>query len=111
MSGLEFGERLFCRVKLAKTAAQHGVHEARLRAKAVPFGQFDRFVDGGVIGDAAEPENLVEAEPQQNLERGFLRATGGLARDEPVERGLPAHDSVSQFLAKSAVGGRKTGAR
>jgi len=33
-----------------------------LGAKTVLFGEFDGFVDGGVVGNPVEPENLVKAE-------------------------------------------------
>ena len=91
----------------AQIAAQNGVHKTGLGAKTVLLGQFDGFMDGGVVGNPVEPENLVKAEPQQILQGRFLFPPVGFPGDEPVERGLPAHDAVSDFLAKAAVGGRK----
>ena len=75
--------------------------------KPLLLGQFDGFVHGGVVGDAVEPENLVKAEAQQVLQRRLLRAAGGLAGDQPIQRRLPADDAIDQFLAQAAVGGRK----
>ena len=94
-------------VLLAQITAQHSVHKTGLGAETVLFGQLDGFVDGGVIGNPVEPKNLVEAEPQQILQGRFLFPPVGFAGDEPVERSLPAHDAIGDFLAKAAVGGRK----
>ena len=67
--------------------------------------------DGGVRRNPVQPENLVEAEPQQVLQAGFLFASAGFPRDEPVERRLPADDTINEFLAQPAVGGRRSRAR
>jgi len=64
-------------------------------------------MDGGVVGNAVEPENLVEAEPQQVLQAGVLFAPIGFLRDEPVERGLPADGAADEFVAEAAIHGRK----
>ena len=76
-----------------------------MRAEAEFFGDLDGFVDDGVVGNAIEPESLVETEAEENLQRDFLDAALGLARDEPVERGLPADDTAAQFADETAVGG------
>jgi len=74
------------------------------------LGEFHGFVDGGVWGDAIEPENLVEPETQQVDERGPGLAGGvGLARDEAVQGGLPADHAADQLMAEPPVGGGKTG--
>src|ERR1041384_5407502 len=61
-------------------------------------------MDGGVVGNALEPEELVEAEAEENLKAGPLGTPLGFARNQPVERGLPAHHAIDQFLQKSSVG-------
>ena len=71
------------------------------------FGKLDGLVDGGVVGDAVVPENLIEAQPLDILQQWFLWAVLGFARDEPVQSGLPAHEAIDQFLAEPAVGGRE----
>jgi hypothetical protein len=63
-------------------------------------------MNGGVVGNPVEPENLVETQPQQYLEPQLLRAPAGFARDEPVQRRLPADGAIGQLLAKAAVWGR-----
>ena len=90
LGGFEFGERGGDGLALAEAAAHEGIDEAALRAEAEFFGDLDGFVDDGVVGNAIEPESLVETEAEENLQRDFLDAALGLARDEPVERGLPA---------------------
>ena len=55
-------------VFLPHVAAQHGVEESGLRAEARLLAHLDGLVDGGVIGHAVEPEDLVEAEAQQILQ-------------------------------------------
>ena len=64
---------------------------------------------GSVVGNPVEPENLVEAQPQQVLEAGFLFTAISLSADEPVERGLPADDAIDEFLAQGAINGGKPG--
>ncbi len=62
-----------------------------------------------VVGNPVEPENLVEAEPEQVLEAGFLFPLIRLPADEPVERGLPANHAIDQLLTQGAIDGRNPG--
>ena len=64
-------------------------------------------MDGGVVGDAIQPKNLVESEPQQILQARLLGAALGLARDEPIESFLPADDAEDKFLREATISGRK----
>jgi hypothetical protein len=82
-----------------------------LWAEAGAFGLFNGFVNGGMRGDAIEPEYLIEAEAQQVLQRHFLRAILRLASDEPVERGLPANHAADEFVGEAAIGGGQAGGR
>ncbi len=102
---LQFGQEARGGVGLAQVTAQDGVDESRLGVETALPGQLDGFVYGGVVGDAVEPEDLVEAEPQEVLEQGLLRACVRLAGDQPIEGGLPADDAIGQLLAEVAVGG------
>ena len=90
---------------LAEIAPKKGIDEAGLRTEAALLGELHGLMDGGVVGNAVEPENLVEAEAQQGLECGLLFAPPRFERDEPVQRGLPADDAIDDFLAEAAVGG------
>ena len=76
-------------------------------AEAQSFGQLDRFMHGGVVGNALQPEQLVEPQVQQGPQRGVLGAAVGFARDQPVQRALPADHAIDQFLAQSPVRRRK----
>jgi len=76
-----------------------------LGGKTGVFGEFHGFVDGGVRGDAVEPEDLVEAQAQEVLEGGFGLGPGGFPGDQAVERGLPADDAANELVAEPAVGG------
>ncbi|MEY2467109.1 MAG: hypothetical protein QOD03_1630, partial [Verrucomicrobiota bacterium] len=58
-----------------------GVHKPGLRAKAAAFGLLNGFVDGGVIGNAVEPKNLIKAEAQEILQANFLRSSGSFLSD------------------------------
>jgi hypothetical protein len=97
-------------VAFAAVATEESVEEAGLGSEAGMAGEFDGFVDGGVVGDAVEPEELVETEAEEGAEGGLLVAAGGgFAGDEPVEGGLPADDAVDEFLAEAAVDGGERG--
>jgi hypothetical protein len=75
-----------------------------LRAEAAAFRNLDHLIHRRVIGDAREPENLIECEPQYDLQRGLLRSARCLPHDEPVERGLPAHNAIDKLLQQSTIG-------
>ncbi len=98
-------------ILFTRITAKERVDEASLRLEAKSFDQLDRLVHSRVIGHAIEPEKLVEAETQEMLQFGLLYAAIGLAGDEPVERGLPAHDAAAEFLAQRAIGRRERGFR
>src|SRR5581483_3136506 len=98
------GEDFFCRVKFAQIAAQNGIDKSGLRAEAGTFGGFNRFVDGGVRRNAVEPENLIKAESQKILQRGFLLAAICFFRNKKIERRLPANAAINNFVTEAAVG-------
>ncbi len=107
----EFGQRRACRGGFSRVRAEQTVDESRLRAAVVSLGELDGFVHGSVRRDAVEAEELVEAESQQELHIGQLRAAASVACDEPVERGLPANDTEGEFLAQGTIKRRKMHAR
>ena len=111
MGGFEFRKRGFGGIELAEVTAQDGVDEAGLRAEAGLFGLLDGFIDGGVVGDAVEPENLVEAKAQECLQHRLLGAALRFARDQPIQRSLPTDDAIHEFLAEAAIGPGEMGAR
>ena len=111
LGNFQIGQKFSGGAGFAQIAAQDGVHKSGLRPEAVLSGQFDGFVHGGMAGNTVEPENLVETEPQEILQGGFLFASAGFEGDKPVERGLPADGAIHDFLAKRAVGGRKLRSR
>ena len=55
-------------VELPQAAAQPGIDKAGLRTEPALFGQLNRLMHGGMVGDAIEPENLVKTEPQEVLQ-------------------------------------------
>ena len=71
------------------------------------FGQLNRLMHGGMVGDAIEPENLVKPKPQQILQSRFLRPALRPPRHQPIQRRLPADHAINQLLAQMPVGGRK----
>ena len=67
-------------------------------------------MDRGVVRNAVQPKDLVETEPEEDLEEGLLGPALGFTGDHPIESGLPAGYAVDQLLRKSAVrGGQSTG--
>lgn len=85
--------------------AEEGVNEAGLFDVAELVGEVDGFVDGGVIGDAVEEEELVKAQAEKGAHAVLLGAAGGFAIDQPVEGGLLSDDTEDEFLAEAAVDG------
>src|SRR6185295_6971623 len=85
-------------IPFADVAAQHSVDESRLRAKAGIAGELDNDMDGSVMGNAVEPEDLIEAQLKQNAKRRFLRAAISFAGDKPIKRRLLANDTIDQFM-------------
>src|ERR1039458_9714087 len=80
----QLGQQALRGVGLAQVAPQDGIDESRLRMKAALFGQLDRLVDGGMLGYAIEPKDLVKAEPQQVLQYWLLHAGCRPSRGEPI---------------------------
>src|SRR5687767_9485672 len=60
-------------------------------------------MDGGMIRDAIEPENLIQSKPQKILEHWLLRPPDGLLRDQPIQRHLPSCYTIDKLLAEGAV--------
>src|SRR4029077_13574954 len=77
---------------------------------AVSPGELHRFVDGRMFRNALEPKDLVKTQSEQCVDERLLSAAVCLAGDEPIQRGLPAHDAIHQSLAQRAVERRKAGA-
>ena len=96
-------EQLLSGLVLPAVTAQQRVEEAGLRPEAELFGHLDGLVDGRVVGDAVEPEHLIKAQTQQDLERSFLLAAVGFACDEPVERGFPSDHAAGQLVDQAAI--------
>lgn len=111
-SGLFAFERIKLRdgsISFAKVTAKDSVDETGLRAEAELPGEFDHFVDGGVVGNSFEPEDLIEPEAEENLQRLLLCSAFGFFGNQPVEGGLPANDAKGEFLGEAAVDWREGG--
>jgi hypothetical protein len=102
----QLGQLLPGAIPFAQQSAQHGVDESGLRFESHAPGELDGFVDGGVIGDTVEPEKLVEAQAQQDLQRRFLGALLGFLVDEPFQGFFPTDNAISEFLRQTTIGGR-----
>lgn len=92
-----------CLIKFSQVTTEDGVDEAGLGAEAETLGEFDRFVDGGVFGDAVEEKDLVEAEAEKNAEDGLLLAVLSFAIDQEIECALAADAAVGEFDGEAAV--------
>ena len=108
--GPQFAQQALRRVERPQVTAQHRIDEPRLRAEAGMFGQFDGFMDRGMIGDSLEPEDLVQTQSEEILQPGLLRARAGFSPDQPIQRRPPANHPIHQFLAQPPVRGRQPGA-
>ena len=56
-----------------------------------------------VIWNAVQPEHLIEAEAEQNLQNGLLCAAFGALADEPIECSLPADNTEREFLDQPPI--------
>jgi len=106
---LELRELFFGFGPLADVFTENGVDESRLRPESKLPGQIHRFIHGGVVGDATEPEELVKAELKEDAQHILLVAALCSSGNEPVQSHLPAHDAINQLLAESAIGSGKSG--
>ena len=77
LGALELIERTPNGLALAQPAAQKGVDEARLGVAAHLLGEGDRLVDGGMVGDSLQPEQLVESQAQDHQHGLLLFSTVG----------------------------------
>ena len=84
-------------------AAEDGVEEAGLVAVAIAFGLFHCFKHCGVRRNAVQHQQLIQAQPQEDLDGGALLAAIGLARNQPVQRSFPPDTSVGQFLGEATI--------
>ncbi len=85
-------------------SAKHRIHEPALLRKPSLPGQLNRLMDGCMGGDAIEEEQLIQAEPQQVMQGGLLRASSGPAVDDPVQRRALPHHPVNQLLRQPPIG-------
>jgi hypothetical protein len=88
---------------LAKAVAKDRVDESRLRFETEVARKLDGFMHGGVVWNPIKPEELVEREPEKDLQRRFLGTLIGLARDEPVKGGPPSDHAERQLLHETAI--------
>ena len=103
LRGLQLGEQLPDLRPLGVAPAEDGVDEVRLTREAEALRDLHGLVTGGVRRDAVEEEELVKSEPEEDLHLRLLHAAFGLARDEPVQRALPAHAAIDHLLCEPAV--------
>ena len=90
-------------VAFSKIAPQNCINKSRLRAEPQLFGHLDRFMHRCVVWNAVQPEHLIEAKPEQNLQNGLLCPAFSALRDEPIERRLPTDGAKGKFLDKPAI--------
>jgi hypothetical protein len=107
LTGFEAVDECAGNLPFPAVGAEDGVDETALGAGAEGAGEFDGFVDDGVVGNAIEPEQLVEAEAEECGEGGGRVRLSAFAGDEPVEEGFLAADAIDQFLAEMAIGGEE----
>lgn len=60
-----------------------------------------------MVWDTVQPEQLVQAEPEQDLHGRRLPARASLAGNQPIQRGLPPHHPARKFLDQTPVRGRQ----
>ena len=81
---------------------KNGVHESARTAG----GQGNRLVDGGVIGDAIEVLELIEAEQEEKARMAvqLLKGPIGKALEDMLEGELALDDAINEGRQKPAVG-------
>ena len=99
----KIGQQGFGHLIFAQISAQDGIDKTGLGTVPGLPGLLDGLVDGGVRGDAVEPENLVKAEPQEILQVAVLLAAFCFAGDKPIQGQLPARHAIDQFLAEMPI--------
>jgi hypothetical protein len=60
-------------------------------------------MNSGMIRDAVQTEQLVEAQAKENLQERFLGASLRFATNYPIERRLPAGYAINEFLQEGAI--------
>jgi len=111
MFGLELGQERTSAVSLAQITSEQCIDEPGLAVESVAFCQLDTLMNGRMVGNALQPEDLVEAQAQDVLNDRELSTNGGyvacsvpgLPADQPIERRLPPHHAIDEFLAKAPV--------
>jgi len=93
--------------RFSEITSQHGIDESSLGTKPVSLCQFYGDIHSGMTRNSIQPEDLVKAHAQQVLQEDLLRAVTRLAGNEPIQSGLPTHNTINQFLAKAPIGGRQ----
>ena len=89
--------------------ADHGVDEARLTHAFIALGQAHALICDGMVGNAIEEENLVQAKSKNFPHGRLLFAALGGTLDEPVEQSPPADAAGDQLACKPGIGRRQFG--
>jgi hypothetical protein len=105
IGGAEVFEEGFGFLDDAGVMAEDGVDKTGLGAEVEGVSGLDGFVDGGVWGDAVEPEELVETEAEEDADGGGGFVLAGLAIDEPIEGGTPAEGAGADLVDEGTIGG------
>src|SRR5260370_1227876 len=95
---LQFREKFLGRVKFTQITPENSIDKPRLCTQAIALGKLDRFINRSMIWNPIQPENLVKSQSQQILQMRFWRRIPGLSGNQPIQRGLPPHDAIYQFL-------------
>ena len=102
--------RLGCFVARGKFA-QYSIHEGSGGSFASALHEFDTFVEGGALGDAIEPEELIDGQAQgdENFEcRVWTEAARRRWQSSAVEARAPAEDAHDEFGRQRVIGSGET---
>ena len=84
---------------LSARFAKDPVYKPDYVRRLARFGNVDRLVYRGVVGNSVQEDYLIECEPQQdaNGDGDFIRFCLAQPVDVPVQAALPADHSIDEF--------------
>src|SRR5205807_6860884 len=84
---------------------ENGIDECCCGSLAGTLYKFDALVDGGALGDAVEPSELVkrETEGDEDFEIKLRERLRGMVCDFVIEAGAPAEDAHDQLGRQGVI--------
>lgn len=92
-------------LRFAEHGPENPVGEAGGASSPAAFDHVDGFVDGGVLGDSVEIDELIDGQAQgeENGEIDFVEPTADELIDDRIDGALVGEGAVDEFRGESAV--------